>query len=199
VDVTALVLAAGSSVRMGRPKALLPWGGETFLARIARVLLAGGATRVRVIVGGPHRAAIEAAVHALAAGAGDIAPIENPAPAEGPVTSVRAGIAAVPATDAYLIHPVDIPALEPEDVAALIARATADPALDAVVPSVRMRRAHPLLLRAEPARSLLAEGAPGTVREWLRSPGIRLVHVVLENEGLLRDIDEPGDLPAERD
>jgi len=198
VDVTALILAAGSSKRMGRPKALLATGGETFLARIARVLLAGGASRVRVVVGGPHHEPVEAAARALVASGADLATIVNPAPGAGPVTSVRVGIAAVPGTEAYLIHPVDIPGVEREDVAAIIARAEADPGADAVVPSVRMRRGHPLFLRAGCARRLLAADSPGTVRELLRAPGVRVVHVVRENEGLLRDIDEPGDLLAER-
>lgn len=194
MDVTALVLAAGSSERMGRPKALLEWRGETFCARICRVHLAGGAARVRVVAGGPHRAAIEAAVREIAALGGDVAPVRNPDPGDGPVTSVRAGVAEVPATDAYLIQPVDIPGIEPDDVAALIACARADPAADAVAPSVGMRRAHPLLLRAELARRLLAEGAPATVRDLLRSPGVRVAHVVRENRLLLRDIDTPEDL-----
>lgn len=198
MDVTALILAAGSSLRMGRPKALLEWRGEEFLARLARILIEGGASRVRVVVGGPHRAIVEEAVRALAAPDSDVAAVENPDPGDGPVTSVRAGVEAVPATDAYLIHPVDIPGIEPEDVAALILRARTESDADAVVPSVGMRRGHPLLLRAPLARRLLAADSPATVRALLREPGVRVSHVVRTNRGLLRDFDEPEDLPADR-
>ncbi len=191
MDVTALVLAAGSSKRMGSPKALLEWRAETFVARICRVLLEGGATRVRVVVGGPHRPEIEDAVGGLP---GAVQVVVNLDPSEGPISSVRIGIAATPTTGAYLIHPVDIPAIEPEDVATLIAAAERDPTADAVVPSIAMRRGHPLLLSAACAQRLLAPDAPATVRELLRAEGVQILHVVRENRGLLRDIDTPEDL-----
>ena len=104
-----------ASRRMGRPKALIERDDETFLARIVRVLVEGGATEIRIVVGGPHRESVEA-----------------------------------------LLHPVDIPGIEPRDVAGLIARAGSDPSADAVVPSHAMRRGHPLLLWEGIARRIIA-------------------------------------------
>src|SRR6185503_20667438 len=49
--VAGIVLAAGSSSRMGRPKMLLPLGGVTLLARVAQALLDGGLARVIVVLG----------------------------------------------------------------------------------------------------------------------------------------------------
>ena len=45
--IPGIVLAAGNSSRMGRPKALLPTGpeGELFLERMIRILLDGGVDR----------------------------------------------------------------------------------------------------------------------------------------------------------
>ena len=97
-------------------------------------------------------------------------------------------------TDAFLIHPVDIPAIEAEDVAALITAAHDDETAAAVVPSVAMRRGHPLLLRAGCARRLLEPDAPPTVRDLLREDDVEVTHVVRQNQGLLRDIDTPDDL-----
>ena len=52
--IPAIVLAAGKSSRMGRPKALLPIGssGDTFLTHILHVLRSGGIARAVVVIGG---------------------------------------------------------------------------------------------------------------------------------------------------
>ena len=49
--LVAVVLAAGGSTRLGRPKQLLTCDGETLVHRAARLALASGASRVLVIVG----------------------------------------------------------------------------------------------------------------------------------------------------
>ncbi|MEE9277682.1 MAG: nucleotidyltransferase family protein [Dehalococcoidia bacterium] len=49
--VAALILAAGESARMGRPKALLDWGGKPLLQHQIDVLLAAGCTPVVVVLG----------------------------------------------------------------------------------------------------------------------------------------------------
>jgi CTP:molybdopterin cytidylyltransferase MocA len=50
-DVAAVVLAAGGSTRMGRPKQLLPWRGRSLLWRAADVALEAGCSPVVVVLG----------------------------------------------------------------------------------------------------------------------------------------------------
>ena len=50
-EVAGIILAAGASTRMGRPKMLLPMGGGTQLASVAGALLGGGLARVVVVLG----------------------------------------------------------------------------------------------------------------------------------------------------
>jgi CTP:molybdopterin cytidylyltransferase MocA len=50
-EVAGIVLAAGASTRMGRPKMLLPMGGGTLLSGVAGALLGGGLARVVVVLG----------------------------------------------------------------------------------------------------------------------------------------------------
>ena len=187
--IPAVILAAGSSERMGRPKALIEWRGETFLARIQRVLLEGGADQVAVVIGGAHRELIESAAAALDP---PVTLLENVRPEEGPVESVRLGLAAFPEATVVLCQPVDIPGVAPEDVAAILAARTQG---DLIVPSVDFRRGHPLCI-GERARSLLL-GEPAryrTVRDLFQEPSLTLVHVERSNRGLLRDFDTPADL-----
>jgi molybdopterin-guanine dinucleotide biosynthesis protein A len=85
--LTAIVLAGGESSRMGRPKALLPFGGETLIERAVRriaevaeaVLVVSGADlalpplRARVIVDDqPHRGPVAGIVHGFGAAATDV-------------------------------------------------------------------------------------------------------------------------------
>ena len=56
--VIGMILAAGASTRMGRPKALLPIGADTFVVRLARSFVAAGVDDL-VVVTGPERDAID--------------------------------------------------------------------------------------------------------------------------------------------
>ena len=49
--VSAIVLAAGASTRMGRPKQLLPWGGVPMVRHVAHTLASSMAGEVVVVVG----------------------------------------------------------------------------------------------------------------------------------------------------
>ena len=49
--IVAVVLSAGESSRMGRPKALLPIGGETFIERVVRTLKQTSVGKVIVVLG----------------------------------------------------------------------------------------------------------------------------------------------------
>ncbi len=114
--VAALLLSAGESRRMGRPKALLPWPfhygeGATLLAHQIAALKAAGVDRVAVVLG--HRAeALRAAVEPRLPG--DLTGISwsvNPHYRQGKTTSIKAGLAALGPEpwDALLLLNVDQP------------------------------------------------------------------------------------------
>lgn len=122
VPHVAVVLAAGGSTRLGRPKQLLTRDGETLVHRAARLALASGAARVRVIVGA-HADDVVAAVRDL--------PVEclvNPRWNEGLAGSVRVAVDALAAHDrATLLLTCDQPALDLAHLQALLAAARAAP------------------------------------------------------------------------
>ena len=109
--IPAVVLAAGKSSRMGRTKALLPLGssGETFLARVIRVLREGGADAVVVVIGG-DAAAVRAS---LPRDDSHVSSVENPRYEEGQLSSLLVGLAAVEQrhdkVDAVMVTLVDLP------------------------------------------------------------------------------------------
>lgn len=89
--IAGILLAAGGATRMGKPKLLLPWKGETLIHRAARVALQAGLSPL-IIVCGAGAEGIQAALKDL-----PVELAENPHWQEGQSTSVRAGVEALPA------------------------------------------------------------------------------------------------------
>src|SRR6266536_1406787 len=111
--IHALVLAAGRGSRMGGPKALLQMEGETFLARVARLLRRPGVGAVTAVLGyDAARVAREAAVPP------GVELVVNERYDEGMLTSLLLGLDAAEArqADAVLVHPVDHPLVATETI-----------------------------------------------------------------------------------
>ena len=123
--IPAVILAAGRSSRMGRPKALLPCGPgqESFVERIVSRLRLGGVADV-LVVGRPEDAALRDALDRIA-----LPPrfVENPDPDRGQLSSLLAGlnVADRPGVRGVLALPVDMPDVRAETIAAVCGRSSA--------------------------------------------------------------------------
>ncbi len=158
----AVVLAAGASSRMGRPKALLPVGGRPLVCAHVDALRAVG-LEVRVVVG----AHADRVARALAGA--DAARVPNPDWAsEGPAGSLARAIADLAPDRTVVVTPVDVP---PAPVAVLQALLAVPP--PAVI-TVQGAPGHPVsatagrLQRILPAGTLrdALQGARGVPVEW---------------------------------
>jgi len=136
--IDAILLAAGRGARMGGPKALLPIGGETFLARCARLLHRPGVSTVIAVTG--HEAARVAREAGAPPGTSFVV---NARHGEGMLTSILAGLQAAEqaGADAVLVHPVDHPLVEEATVDAVVAALQGGARI--AVPSHEGRRGHP--------------------------------------------------------
>ena len=114
--IAGVVLAAGQSSRLGRPKQLLPLRGEPLLRHTVRAILASSLDDVLVVLG--HDAeAVRAAIFDL-----PVRIVFNPEFARGQSTSVRAGLHALtPDTEAAMFLLGDQPGIDPDLIDALIA------------------------------------------------------------------------------
>jgi molybdenum cofactor cytidylyltransferase len=114
--IVGVVLAAGLSRRMGRPKLLLALEGKPVLRHAVEGMLAGGVDEA-VIVVPPEHDDLEAALAGL--------PVRfavNPRPEAGQSTSIAVGASAAPAgAEAVLIALGDQPRLPPQVIPGLIA------------------------------------------------------------------------------
>jgi CTP:molybdopterin cytidylyltransferase MocA len=187
--IAAVVLAAGQSRRMGRPKMTLPWkDGQTIVAHVARVFVEAGADPV-VVVTGADQELVEGALEGL-----PIQFVHNPNYSEGGMlSSVQAGLESltVPEIEAAAVSPGDIPLLMPKTVRALLERWRARPS-PLLAPSYERRRGHPMLLaRAEwPGVMSLERGK--TMRDFFRSRAEEIEYLVVDDPGVLVDVDTPG-------
>jgi molybdenum cofactor cytidylyltransferase len=169
--VSALLLAAGESTRMGELKALLPWSGVPLIRYQTEQLLAAGVERLVVVLG--HRAA-ELCLHV--ASKPRVTVVENPDFRTGKVSSILAGLRAIPPEDHVLILSVDQPR-----PAALVAQ-TLDAHLASGAPitiaGVGGRRGHPVVFSWMLRSELLAiQEATQGLRAVLQrhAPGVQVV------------------------
>ncbi len=145
--VSGVILAAGASTRMGRPKQLLEIAGRPLLQHVVDAALAASLDEVIVVLG--HRAdEVEAA---LALG-GRARAVVNADFADGQITSLRRGLAATnPDARAAAILLGDQPSLHSEAIDHMVAAFLASGARAArpVYPDARGRPGHPVLLARE--------------------------------------------------
>ena len=193
--IPAIVLAAGMSSRMGRPKALLPIGstGDTFLTRILQVLRDGGITRTFVVVGG-DASAVRAA---LPSDDEFICVVENEQYEQGQLSSLLAGLSAAEERtgdlEAVMVTLVDLPLISVATVRAVLDTYRQAPGAPIVRPRRGNRRGHPAIF----GRCLFAElrGAdPSTgAKPVVRAHAAEEVGVEVTDDGAFTDIDTPED------
>jgi CTP:molybdopterin cytidylyltransferase MocA len=145
VMVAGLVLAAGAGRRYGGPKALVRYDGRLLVERAVEVLRAAGCAPIAVVLGAAaDRVAAEASL-------GGVTLVDNPDWSSGMGSSLRAGLAALAATDApaTVVQLVDTPGITPEAVRRLVAFADRAALSVLAMAGYGERRGHPVLLGRE--------------------------------------------------
>jgi molybdenum cofactor cytidylyltransferase len=183
----AVILLAGQSRRMGRPKQHVAVGGKTFLEHVLHGLAA-----VRAQVSPPWLFVGQdgdAAGRERVAAAGGVW-LVNPRPEDGPLSSIRVALPHLPAGWGFLLWPIDHPLVRPATLTALMAAAAAHPTA-LTVPSVDRQRGHPVVFPAWAVADLhqapLDEGA-----RWVfqRHPE-RIVHVEVDDPWVRTNLNTP--------
>lgn len=195
--IAGVVLAAGRSRRMGSPKPLLEWRGETFLARVVRALREGGCAEV-VVVAGPEEDEVARRI-AEAAGAAGARVAVNPLRDSEQIDSLRAGLAALPAeAEAAVVSPADVPGVEAETVCALV-EAFRERGAPIVLPVHRGEHGHPGLFARSVWGELSADPLPQGAHTVIRAHEREVEEVPVENPLVLRDVNTPDDYRSLRD
>ncbi len=191
-NVAALVLAAGRSSRMGGPNKLLAEIGGRPLVRI--VVEAALASRARpvIVVTGHQREGVEAALGGL-----PVDFVQNPNFANGLSSSLRAGIAALPAqADAVIVCLGDMPQVEAPMVDRLIGALDPDKGALIAVPTIEGQRGNPVVWSRRFFPDLMTVEGDIGARHLIGRYSEAVVEVPLTGTAALTDIDTPEVLQA---
>ena len=198
ITTAAVVLAAGSSSRMGTTKALLPLGRESVIERVLGSVSKAGVDQV-VVVTGHDAERLSPLLERLG-----VRRAHNARHAAGMFSSVQTGVRALPPdVDAFFVLPVDCALVRPEVLRMVDTRyretecgvreqepATATPIL---YPTCLGRRGHPPLISGGLRQEILAVEETGDLRSLLARHADCEVDVEVEDLTILLDMDTPED------
>ncbi|MCC7416404.1 MAG: nucleotidyltransferase family protein [Acidobacteria bacterium] len=189
--IPLVVLAAGRSSRMGRPKATLALpGGDTFLSRIVGTAAIAGVEETVVVVG--HEA--DLIVETFDASRLSARFVRNPEYDRGQLSSVLAGLAVIdrPGVGAMLLTLVDVPL-----VSAATIRAVLDGYRRTHAPIVRPvrggRHGHPVLIDRSLFDALRRADPSAGARPVVRAHATPAGELEVDDAGAFVDIDTPAE------
>jgi molybdenum cofactor cytidylyltransferase len=188
--VSAILLAAGTSSRMGQAKQLLPLGSSTVLAQTLEHARASAVDEVVLVLGSSAEPIRHQLSQTLLAG---VKVVVNQSYEQGMASSLRAGLSALdPQSAAALILLGDQPFTLPRTLDRII-QAYRDSGAQIVIPTHQGMRGNPVLLdRSLFSEAMALKGDVGC-RAIFGNHLEGLVNVEVEDRGVLLDIDDRED------
>ncbi len=183
--ISALVLAAGMSRRMGAFKLTLPWRGTTVIGQVAQTLAPFDLADV-VVVTGHRRKEVEAALADQ-----PVRCVFNPNYASAEMlSSIQAGFAALSAgLDAVLVCLGDQPQMEAATVQAVLEEGARTNWNRVIIPSYDMRAGHPILIPVPLKLQIM--NTTESLRAVLRANANFVDYLVVDTPTVLADLDTP--------
>ena len=186
--ISGLLLAAGESRRMGSPKALLRYQGQTFIERICSAFLTAGVDELIVVLGA-RAEELRGALPAHPA----LRTVVNSRYFQGQLSSLMVGVGALsPDSEAAVVNLVDHPLVSAATIKALIDSFRAAP-LPILVASCQGKRGHPVLFSSHIYGEILAAPLDQGAKVVVRKDPSRVRELSLDDPGILADIDTPED------
>jgi molybdenum cofactor cytidylyltransferase len=182
MSISAIILAAGKSTRMGQQKMLMPWGNNTVLGKVVETLQSAGVDDIILVTN--STTASEITDYKLPITLNDGGEM---------LTSIQLGLQAQkPSVEAALICLGDQPQAEEGSVRS-VCDAFRKKKSSIVVPSYQMRRGHPWLIARELWDEVLQMRAPESMRDFLNVHKADIFYIELDTPSILQDLDTPAD------
>lgn len=190
--VAAIILAAGKSERMGRPKMDLPWGKTTVIGRVVTILANAGVEDLIVVTGGASEN-VETALQLLPSEL-SVRTVYNPRYSDGGmILSLKCGLKVINnKNQAALIALGDQPQIEVDVVRSILDEfyVTSAPL---IVPSYRKRRGHPWLVGRSLWPIMLKLRETETMRGFLNKYSNQIHYLTVDTPTVIQDLDTPID------
>jgi molybdenum cofactor cytidylyltransferase len=190
--ISAVILAAGLSTRMGCPKLLLPWKDQTILEKVITTLYKSGIQEIIVVIQARQQQLFEH-IQQLSSNFSLRIVLNNSFEPEEMLSSIHFGLNALdPSINAALITLGDQPQIQ-EDIVSQICSAYIMTRAMLVIPSYRMRRGHPWLISQSLWPQFFQIKSPSTPHDFLEQYKEEILYVNVNNSSILQDIDTPED------
>ncbi len=189
--ICALVLAAGESKRMGRPKLLLPLGRKTIIEHIVDNICESKADQILVVLGSHRREILDKLKGR------PVLTAVNHRYREGMLSSIQAGFKALPhETSAALVSLGDQP-LIPVSVIDRLIDAYEESQKGIVLPVYAKKRGHPILIDVKHKQEVLHLSPDIGLRALVRNHPRDVYEIKSDSPHILKDIDYPEDYKNE--
>ena len=181
-ELSAIVLAAGKSTRMGQQKMLMPWGDTTVLGQVVRTLRTAGMGQIVLVMNPEIISKIDTQQLQIV--------INNNGEM---LSSIQLGLQAQnELAQAALICLGDQPQVEEGSVRSICA-AFQKGGSRLIVPSYQMRRGHPWLVGRTLWDEILEMNEDQSMREFMNTHSDEIQYVKVDSAGVLQDLDTPED------
>lgn len=186
--IAGILLAAGLSTRMGQPKMLLPWKGNTVIGHLLEKIALCPVDEIILVYGANQDEILKAAVTY------PVRTVFNPEFSNGSMlVSLQAGLRQIShAMGAFLVILGDQPAISPDTIKSMIGLYGSSPE-KLIIPSYKMHRGHPWLIDISLKDEILALQEPQTLRDFLKKHEAEINYLVVNDPYVLEDMDTPED------
>ena len=186
--ISAIVLAAGQSKRMGQPKMLMPWGHTCVIGKVISTLFAADIEDIHVVMGA-SQIELKAALQNY-----ELDYLFNKDFENGEMlTSVQVGLSgARNKSEAVLIVLGDQPQIELSVVQAIVKRYSSTHN-KIIVPSYQMHRGHPWLVEKSYWSEIFSLTPPHTLHNFLTMHNEAIDYIVVDSASVIQDLDTESD------
>lgn len=186
MNISALILAAGSGRRIGMPKLMLEHGGKSFLKIVADKLRNSGIENIICVV---SAGTFEWAKKSVP----EIKYVINPAPEKGMISSVHVGVKEIKNCNSLLIIPVDYPFVADNTVDKIIG-VSKENRNCVIKPVYKEKSGHPVIIPADLFEEILKIDFSKGLDSLIKESGLRQILFQIDDSGILRNINTSDDL-----
>lgn len=186
--ISAIVLAAGQSIRMGQQKMLMPWGQTNVIGQVVSTLIDAGIDHLYLVTGGSQPEMKDALTDF------NINYLFNKDFTNGEMLmSVQVGLRGLGnESDAALIALGDQPQVEPRTIQLIVERYLSTQH-SIIVPSYQMHRGHPWLVDKSFWQEILNLIPPHTLRNFLNVHNEAIDYIEVDTPSIIQDLDTQND------